>query len=438
MRRVALFLVASTALACGDDGGGATIDAGPDIDSAIAPAPDASTAADCVPKSGTTLADLRLQEVTSGLSKPVFVTAPPGDTRLFVLEQAGRIRLVENGTLTDTPFLDISDRVNDAGGEQGLLGLAFHPGWSTNGKFYVYYTGGTGNGETVVAEYEVNAVDASTADKATETILLTEPQPFQNHNGGMIAFGQDGYLYIGLGDGGSGSDPGQRAQNPSVLLGSMLRIDVDNPGSGKAYGIPEDNPFADGNGGAPEVYAYGLRNPWRWSFDRMTGDAYIADVGQNRVEEVNAITVANMNGANFGWDVYEGSECFNDGADPKILGTGCTLTGTVQPIIEYGHTPTTGLTPPPADPAGNAITGGYVYRGACLPDLQGTYFYGDFVTNITRTLKWNGSAATDTQDITSTLQMGVGLGGVASFGEDGFGELYLASFNGSIYRIVAP
>jgi len=427
-----------SALACGDDGGSSAIDAGPDIDSSVAPAPDAATAANCTPTVDTTVADLRLQEVATGLSRPVFVTAPPGDKRLFVIEQAGRIRLVENGSVADTPFLDITDRVNDGGNEQGLLGLAFHPGWTSNGKFYVYYTGGTGNGETVVAEYQVDAVDASTADKATETIIFTEPQPFQNHNGGMIAFGSDGYLYIGLGDGGSGGDPGDRAQDPTVLMGSMLRIDVNNPAGGKLYGIPADNPFADGDGGAPEVYAYGLRNPWRWSFDRMTGDAYIADVGQNRVEEVNAITLANMNGANFGWDVYEGSECFNDGGNANDLGTGCTLTGTIAPIIEYGHTPTTNLSPPPANPSGNSISGGYVYRGECLPGIQGVYFYGDFTTNITRTLKWNGSAATDTQDITASLQTGVSLGGVASWGEDGFGELYLASFNGKVYWVVAP
>jgi hypothetical protein len=386
---------------------------------------------------GITVADLRLQEVASGLSQPLFLAGPPGDGRLFILEQPGRVRLVKNGRLLATPFVDVSDRVNFEATAQGLLGMAFHPNWGSNARFYLYYIGGQGSGEAVLSEFTAPAADADVADPATESVILTVQQFDVRHNGGTIAFGRDTYLYLGLGDGGGQSDPRENGQDANTLLGSMLRIDVGRSSRGKAYAIPEDNPFANAHLGAPEVYAIGLREPWRWSFDRETGDVYIADVGQARVEELSVVSFEGLRNANFGWDHREGSECFND---PQSNPPGDQFTplsecksGTMVPIVEYKHV---GAYIPEQDRAGNSITGGYVYRGSCLPDIRGTYFYGDFASNFVRTLVWDGESATNQNDITESL--GTPIRALASFGEDGFGELYVVDHEGgTVYRVVA-
>ncbi len=338
--------------------------------------------------------------VEDGLEEPVFVThAGDGSGRLFVLEQPGRIRAVENGELTERPFLDIADRVN-AGGERGLLGLAFHPEFPTNGRYVVNYTREP-DGATVVSEFRVSPPDPNASDAASERVLLTIPQPYANHNGGMIAFGPDGYLYIGMGDGGAAGDPQNRAQDPDDLLGKMLRIDVDG---GEPYAVPADNPFAEagGNGGRPEIFALGLRNPWRFSFDRETGELYAGDVGQNAIEEIDIVE----RGGNYGWNIMEGTACYR----PR---TGCDPTGLEMPIAEY-------------DQGGGrcSVTGGYVYRGAAVPTLRGTYVYGDYCSGEVFGLR----------DGRQTVLLEAGMA-ISSFGEDEAGELYVVDHGGGVHRI---
>lgn len=344
--------------------------------------------------------DLALVEVASGLSAPVFVAAPPGDDRLFVVEQGGRIQLLRDGERLGT-FLDLSDLVS-SGGEQGLLGLAFHPAHASNGLFYVDYT--DGDGDTVVAEYRVSA-DPDAADPESRRVLLTVDQPAANHNGGMIAFGPDGYLYIGLGDGGGAGDPYATGQDPASLLGSILRIDVE----GDPYAIPPDNPYAAG-GGAPEVWAKGLRNPWRFSFDGEL--IYIGDVGQSSWEEIN-IAHIDSRGLNFGWSITEGNHCYRaEGCDP----------GSFQlPDLEYGHT------------AGNcSVTGGYVYRGEAIPELDGSYFYGDYCSGMIASFRRDPEGIYEMRDWSDSLGRAPGL---TSFGLDGAGELYVTTAGGSVYRL---
>jgi glucose/arabinose dehydrogenase len=352
---------------------------------------------------GSGAADLAAEVVVSGLSAPVYLTAPAGDRRLFVAEQAGRIRVVEAGQLLATPFLDVTDRVV-SGGERGLLSIAFHPLYESNGYFYVSYTGDGGSSR--IERFSVTA-NPDVADPASAKLILTVSQPFSNHNGGLIAFGPDGRLYIGLGDGGSGGDPQGHGQNTSTLLGSLLRIDVDG---GDPYAVPADNPFV-GAAGADEIWAYGLRNPWRFSFDGQTGNLYVADVGQNQWEEVNVVS-ATAAGLNYGWNVMEGAHCFANEA--------CDANGLVLPALEYGHS------------QGCSVTGGYVYRGAAIPEILGHYFYSDYCRGFLRSFRYlNGS-------VTDEKQWDVGnLGNVLSFGEDGVGELYVLSGNGSVYRLVA-
>jgi glucose/arabinose dehydrogenase len=295
---------------------------------------------------GTDSVALRL--VASGLDFPLYLTAPAGDPRLFIVEKTGRIRIVKNGAVVAAPFLDLSASVSGSS-EQGLLGLAFDPQYATSGRFYVDYT--DRNGDTRIARFRVSA-DPDVADPASEEMLLTVPQPYSNHNGGQVAFGPDGDLYIGMGDGGSGGDPQGHGQNPNDLLGSLLRLDVSGP---TGYGIPQDNPYA-GGGGRAEVFSIGLRNPWRFSFDRTNGDLYIADVGQNEREEVDVSTAGTGGGRglNYGWNRMEGTACY--GAST------CDRSGLTLPVMDYTH----------AD--GCSITGGYVYRGTALPNLAGTYF----------------------------------------------------------------
>jgi glucose/arabinose dehydrogenase len=343
-----------------------------------------------------------------GFSRPVDIQhAGDGSDRLFVVEQAGRIHVFPNDPTVDetTGFLDIRDRVSDGGNEEGLLGLAFHPDYANNGYFYVNYSA-SGPRRNVIARYRVDAADPNRADRDSETILLTFEQPYSNHNGGQLAFGPDGYLYIATGDGGSGGDPQNNAQNRTNLLGKILRIDVDNSEGGKAYAIPADNPFAgNAEGYAEEIWAYGLRNPWRFSFDPVTGRLWTGDVGQNRYEEVDIIE----KGKNYGWRIMEGVSCYNPSS-------GCDQSGLTKPIIEYGRD------------QGASITGGHVYRGSSVPELQGQYIYADFVTGRIWGLKYNGPG-----DIENTLLLASNEN-VSSFGVDEAGELYICSFGGGIFR----
>jgi glucose/arabinose dehydrogenase len=371
-----------------------------------------------VEPSGTSWPEITLSEFASGLEQPVDITHA-GDERLFVVEQPGRIRIVQaDGSVAPTPFLDIADRVID-GGEQGLLGLAFHPGYEQNRYFYVNYTRDVGSdsdrrtGDTIIARFQANE-DGTASDPASETILLTIDQPYDNHNGGGLAFGPDGYLYIALGDGGAGGDPENRAQNGQTLLGKILRIDVDgNNAQGGRYGIPEDNPFMDDPNVLDEIWALGLRNPWRISFDRATGDLYIADVGQGSREEVNFQPATSNGGENYGWRIMEGSECYNP--DP------CDPAGLVLPVAEYGRG------------EGQAITGGFVYRGSRYPALVGYYLFGDSSSGSIWALKRDENGRWQRSDPLANVS------GPTTFGQGANGELYVASYGqGRIYHIEGP
>lgn len=347
---------------------------------------------------------IELVPVATGLSSPLYVTsAMDGTNRLFIIEQPGRIMLLAPGNATPTIFLDITSRVL-SGGERGLLGLAFHPQFETNRRFFVNYTR-RNDGATVIAEYRASASNPDTAD-TNETVLLTIEQPFANHNGGMIEFGPDGLLYIGMGDGGSSNDPGNRAQNVNQLLGKMLRIDVNSSGGGLAYGVPPSNPFAGSTTGRDEIYALGLRNPFRFSFDRVTGELWAGDVGQGQREEIDIIT----RGGNYGWRVLEGTRC--TGNDPQLCGS----ISSIAPIAEYTHTN-----------GRCSITGGYVYRGARSSLPLGSYVYGDFCTGEIFLLN-NGAQALI---LNTTLS-------ISSFGEDEAGEIYVSDLSGAIYHIVNP
>lgn len=344
-----------------------------------------------------------------GLTKPVDLQAPPGDTsRVFIVEKTGAIRVVKDGQLLPRAFLDISSRVS-GGSEQGLLGLAFHPQYASNRKFYVDYT--DRSGDTRVVEFLTS--DDPDSASATEREILFVDQPASNHNGGQIAFGPDGYLYVALGDGGGANDQFGNGQNLSTLLAKILRINVD---SGSPYSIPADNPFVGRAGERGETWDYGLRNPWRFSFDGTNGDLYIADVGQDLWEEVD-YEPAGLGGRNYGWNTMEGLHCFP--------GPNCDTTGLTLPVAEYGH----------GD--GCSITGGYVYRGTALPELAGIYFYGDFCTGIVRSFRIAGGIATDPRDWTSVLrtQSGGAMEQLSSFGRDARGELYLLLLTGDVYRM---
>ena len=352
-----------------------------------------------------TPAEIALVPVVSGLSFPLFLTTPEGDARLFIVEKGGRIRIVQNGTLLATPFLNIATLVS-TGSEQGLLGLAFHPDYATNGFFYVNYTDIAGN--TRVVRYTVSA-DPNVADAGSSKSILTVNQPEDNHNGGMIAFGPDEMLYIGMGDGGGGGDPDGDGQNRETLLGDLLRIDVDG---GDPYGIPPDNPYATHADFRPEIWASGLRNPWRFSFDRNGSTLYVADVGQSANEEVNAVP-ADRAGVNYGWDIMEGTDCFS--ANP------CNPAGLTLPVTEYDN-----------DSEGCSITGGYVYRGSAVPGLTGIYFYSDFCEGWLRSFRLVAGLATEAREWVIAS-----IGNVSSFGEDAAGELYVLTSGGTVYRIQA-
>ncbi len=354
---------------------------------------------------------LRLQTVTALLSSPVFLTAPTGDVgRLFIVEQGGLIRILNSldGTPRATPFLDVSGLIV-TGGEQGLLGMAFDPNYAGNGRFYIYYTNTAG--DIVIARYGVSS-NPDIANAGAQAILKTIAHPTnQNHNGGMLAFGPDGCLYAGIGDGGGSGDPNGNAQNTNSLLGKILRLD---PETGSACGT--DNPFANGTGGAPEVWSFGLRNPWRFSFDRSTGVLYIGDVGQDQREEVDAVVGPNAGqGVNFGWNIMEGFACFNPPS-------GCNSSGLTPPILDYSH-----------EAGACSVTGGYVYRGTLNPAVNGSYFYADYCAGFVRSFQLQGGRPSS-QNTWPLLSPG---GQITSFGEDARGELYILTQTGGLSRIVA-
>jgi glucose/arabinose dehydrogenase len=352
---------------------------------------------------------ISFQRIATGLDQPVFATgARDGTSRLFIVEQTGRIRIYKNGLLA-TPFLDIHALVSCCG-ERGLLGLAFHPSFRTNGKFYVDYT--DTNGNTVVAEYRRSSTNPNRAAPGTRRVLLRITQPFANHNGGMLAFGFDGFLYIGTGDGGSTGDPGNRAQSKNTLLGKILRIDVNGRTATRAYRIPTSNPFV-GRTGLDQIWAYGLRNPWRFSFDRLTGDLWIGDVGQDRYEEIDRArrSAGNGRGANYGWRVLEGFHCYNPPS-------GCNRTGKTMPLLEYSHS------------LGCSVTGGYVYRGATITALRGWYVYGDYCSGRIWRVSSGARSPAAPQLLADT-----GFN-ISSFGQGDAGTLYVIDLNGSVYRIV--
>jgi glucose/arabinose dehydrogenase len=352
-----------------------------------------------------------LPVVTSGLSSPVLVTHA-GDARLFVVEQAGRIRIVQGGALLPTPFLDITGPVGD-GGERGLLGLAFHPQYASNGRFFVFYTR-SDDGDLQISEFARSAGDPNLANGASERPLLRIEHSSQaNHNGGMLAFGPDGMLYIATGDGGGSGDPLGSGQNANSRLGKILRIDVDPPNPSDPYEIPPDNPFV-GLAGDDLVWSLGLRNPWRFSFDRTTGDLWIGDVGQGSWEEIDRATTGSGRGrgVNYGWNIMEGAHCYNAGS--------CNQAGLTLPLTEYAH-----------GSGDCSVTGGYVYRGGTSPVLSGLYLFGDFCSGRIWSVQAAGPAG---QSPTLLLDTSANI---ASFGEDAAGEVYLVSLGGAVYRLAA-
>ncbi|HHM06233.1 MAG TPA: glucose dehydrogenase [Gammaproteobacteria bacterium] len=363
-------------------------------------------ASTCIPAAPpATWPPLALRPVATGLEQPVFLTTAPGaaDT-LYVVEQQGTVRRIVRGVLDGTPWLDLRDRVS-SGGEKGLLSLAFHPDFAVNGQLYVNYTGRAFGLYTFVSRFTVG--DGGRPDPDGETKILKIKQPFGNHNGGQIAFGPDGYLYIGMGDGGWANDPFGHGQDPGTLLGALLRIDVNRAAPGRPYGIPPDNPFVTDKQARPEVWAYGLRNPWRFSFDRASGRLYLADVGQNDVEEIDRIE----KGGNYGWNVMEGDRCFKRATCPKA--------GFQAPLHVYHH------------PTGFAVTGGYVYRGAGVPALCGVYLFADYVSRKIWGLRETPEGVTVKLLVTAPDN-------ISSFGEDGRGGLYvLGHKSGTVWRLVA-
>lgn len=364
------------------------------------------------PPPPTVSPQIALVQRFSGLAAPLGITHAGDNTgKLYVVEQAGQIRVIDNGTLLGVPFLNITMRVL-SGGEQGLLGLAFPPGYATKRYFYVNYTTNIGStGNTVIARYRVTGLDPNVADPASEEILLTIAQPFANHNGGQLAFGPDGFLYIGMGDGGGAGDPSGNAQNPASLLGKILRIDVESAVS--PYAIPASNPFLTNPAYRGEIWALGLRNPWRFSFDRQTGNLYIADVGQSAFEEVD-FQPSGAGGQNYGWNIMEGAHCFgNPACNPSGMGL-------VLPVTEYDHG------------QGCSITGGFVYRGQTYQRIQGTYIYADFCSG----RFWG---LTNDNAVWQNTLLLAGPSSISSFGEDEAGNLYATNLAaGIVYEITAP
>ena len=380
------FLVGTTLVLLGAGCGGASSDAG--IPGGTSPPVDPGRA------------PFELARLDVETRDPVHITAPPRDDRLFVVEQAGRVLVVRDGAALPGPFLDVSERVS-SGGERGLLSMAFHPEYASNGTFFLYLT--DAEGDTRVERWSVSA-DPERADPASARAILAVEQPYANHNGGHLLFGPDGFLYVALGDGGSGGDPHRNGQDRTTLLGTILRLDVDDP---DGYAIPSDNPYARHPSFRPEIWASGLRNPWRIAFDPGPGLLFIADVGQNRREEIDVVP-AGEGGLNFGWNAMEGSECFTARCDPSAY---------VPPTVEYAHS------------QGCSVTGGSVYRGAAIPELQGHYLYSDYCQGWLRSFRYEAGRAIDHRawDVASP-------GRVVSFGTDASGEMYVVSRKG-IYRL---
>jgi glucose/arabinose dehydrogenase len=368
------------------------------------PAPEPTAAGTSNATGSTTI---KLEELTGELRSPVFVThAGDKSNRMFVLEKKGTIAILRDGKPVATPFLDVSGLITSSGSEQGLLGLAFHPDYVNNGRFFIYYT--ASNGDNTLARYNVSD-NADIADPASATVLFAQPDFAPNHNGGMLAFGPDGYLYVGLGDGGGGGDPQANGQKRSTLLGKLLRLDVSGD---QPYAIPPDNPWPTGADGArPEIWAYGLRNPWRFSFDRATGDLYIADVGQNAYEEIDFQPAGATGGLNYGWSTREAMHCFRANT--------CESSGMIDPIAEYSHD------------QGCSVTGGYVYRGTAFPSMAGLYIFGDYCSGTIWSLHRDAAGTWEQRKV---LDSGLRI---SSFGEDEAGELYMIDLSGTLYRVTA-
>jgi glucose/arabinose dehydrogenase len=351
-----------------------------------------------------------LDPVVDGLGAPLgAVSASDGSGSIFIVEKGGLVRIVRDGQLTADPFLDVSGQIS-GGGEQGLLGLAFHPDYPDDPRFFVNYT--DGDGDTHIASFNVDPTNADRADPSSEVQLLFVDQPYANHNGGVVAFGPDGYLYVGLGDGGSGGDPHGNGQKLGALLGKLVRIDVDRTSDGKAYAIPADNPFASTSGASPEIFALGLRNPWRFSFDRSTGDLWIGDVGQNTWEEIDVIR-AGTSGQNFGWNRMEAGHCFRPS-------DGCDESGLTMPVAEYSHD------------SGCTVIGGYVYRGTSQPALSGGYLFADYCSGTIWAIDPTADGPTEPTVVAETNAS------ISSFGEDESGELYVTDIRGGrLLHVVA-
>ncbi len=354
--------------------------------------------------------------VASGLKRPCFLAAPPGDSsRVVILEQyTGKIMLMKRGAIVADPFLDLGDKIETSGNEQGLLGLAFHPEYSVNGYFFLNYSR-KGDGATVISRFTAHP-DRDHADPSSEKLILIFDQPYSNHNGGHLLFGPDGMLWIGTGDGGAAEDPGNRAQNLSQWLGKMLRIDVNKD---VGYNIPPDNPFWNVAGARPEIWAYGLRNPWRYCFD-SDGNFYIADVGQYEWEEIHIVNAREKKQRNFGWRIMEGKHCFNPPQD-------CDQTGLEIPQWEYDHQ------------TGCSITGGEVYYGQAIPELQGHYLFADYCTNRIWSFRFRSGGVTDFKDCTSELEPkdGSDIMNISSFGRDASGELYILDhLEGEVFKLI--
>jgi glucose/arabinose dehydrogenase len=351
--------------------------------------------------------DASLKLITGGLSQPVAaMTAGDDSRRLFVVEQDGLIRMVKKGNLRPTPFLDITNLTNGAG-EQGLLGLAFHPNYNLNRRFFVHYT--ALNGDTVIAEFKRAFSQRWRADESSERVLIRIDDPYSNHNGGDLHFGPDGYLYIGLGDGGGGGDPHENGQNLSTFLGKILRIDVDATEGDLEYAIPDDNPFVGVEGARDVIWSYGWRNPWRFSFDSATGDMWVADVGQDNFEEVNVERAGSPGGTNYGWDIMEADSCFEP-AD------GCDQSGLTLPVDQYAHS------------AGCSVSGGYVYRGDRWPEFVGTYFYGDYCSGSIWGLSSSDPGSGSTRVMATNHQ-------ISSFGVNRSGEILVVDHTGRLLKL---
>ena len=374
--------------------------------------------------------------IADGYKKPVFITSSPNNAKLlYIVEQAGLIKLINDGKKLSRPFFDINKRVvnpNRPGDERGLLGFAFHPNHTNNGKFYINYMDNDGN--TIISEFSTNS--KLRADHKSERIILKLKQPYGNHNGGDIQFGPDGYLYISIGDGGKAGDPLNAGQDLSSLFGKIIRIDIEQ----KPYGIPKSNPFFGQKGKREEIWAWGLRNVWRFSFDKQTGDKYLADVGQNKWEEVNFEPASSEGGLNYGWRIMEANHCY----DPK---ENCPTEGLIKPIIEYPNDANhpafafriiEELSFSETDVEGCSVTGGYVYRGQKIKSMQGQYIFGDYCSGNIWTLKVVNGKAINFKNRTEEINIGGGefTTYISSFGQDSDGEIYIIDYNGGIYKLI--